>query len=210
MRLASIIAAALCVCMPAARSAGATTGLSVHLRVMMDRSITLQPNEMIAEREAAAIWQPYGVDLRWNDEKPAAALCLDVVVGHVIAGPHGVDAASVMGRVTIVPGLEARGPIQISLDSIESVLEPLTAHPLHDYSAAVAVGRVVAHEVGHVLLGQPSYHDAGGLMRARFPSDDLGRPERSRFRLADSSLARLRTRIPELLEAHAEQSCAVR
>jgi hypothetical protein len=68
-------------------------------------------------------------------------------------------------------------------------------------------GRVLAHELGHVLLGSPGYHDPAGLMKARFMADDLVRLERSRFRLADSSIVRLRDRIATLSEGESSRNC---
>ena len=65
----------------------------------------------------------------------------------------------------------------------------------YDRVLGLAIGRVLAHELGHVLLGSPGYHDAEGLMRAKFQRDDLARPERSRFRLAPFSVERLRSRL---------------
>jgi hypothetical protein len=78
---------------------------------------------------------------------------------------------------------------------------------LHEHAVALALGRVLAHELGHVLLGSPAYHDQDGLMRATFLSNDLARPERSRFRLTDRSVARLRARITSLSDASPAASC---
>ena len=72
---------------------------------------------------------------------------------------------------------------------------------LHDYAIAAALGRVVAHEIGHVLLGMPAYYDTDGLMRTTFFPDDLARPERSRFHVDASGVARLRSRIAVITEA---------
>jgi hypothetical protein len=78
---------------------------------------------------------------------------------------------------------------------------------MHDQAVARALGRVLAHEVGHVLLGLPSYHDHEGLMRASFRSNDLRAFDDKPFRLSDQSLARLRSRIAALLDGQPPATC---
>jgi hypothetical protein len=60
-----------------------------------------------------------------------------------------------------------------------------------------ALGRVLAHEVGHYLLAS-RVHTADGLMRAAFDGDELMRPGRGGFAVAARDLARLRTRLAGL------------
>jgi len=93
-----------------------------------------------------------------------------------------------------------QAPVRISFDAVTALLDNHrgSTQLIHDYSLAAALGRVVAHEIGHVLLGSPAYHDNDGLMRTTFFPDDLARPERSRFLLAQHSVMRLRERIAEL------------
>jgi hypothetical protein len=57
-----------------------------------------------------------------------------------------------------------------------------------------ALGRVLAHEIGHVLLAVRQ-HDRSGLMRAVFTPAELGAPDREAFRLTSDDLGRLRSRI---------------
>ncbi len=54
-----------------------------------------------------------------------------------------------------------------------------------------ATGRVVAHELGHVLLRAPG-HDRTGLMREAFSRDDLHDARPRRLRLPTGAGARLR------------------
>ena len=61
-------------------------------------------------------------------------------------------------------------------------------------SWARALGRVLAHEIGHVLLSAP-YHDEAGLMRAVFRPDELAGPDRAPFRLTCGGIGRLRSRV---------------
>jgi hypothetical protein len=47
-----------------------------------------------------------------------------------------------------------------------------------------AIGRVIAHEIGHVVL-RTSGHAPHGLMRAVQRADELVDPARTRYRLPD-------------------------
>ena len=60
-----------------------------------------------------------------------------------------------------------------------------------------ALGRVLAHEIGHYLLAS-RLHDRDGLMRASFDGDELLRPGRHGFAVAARDLPRLRTRLAGL------------
>jgi hypothetical protein len=98
----------------------------------------------------------------------------------------------------------------MSLDAVESLVE--RRHGIdpvlgHDLVLAWGLGRVLAHEIGHKVLGAPAYHDDNGLMRTTFLADDLARPERSRFRLAERSVARLRERMAATFAAQPRDGC---
>jgi hypothetical protein len=60
-----------------------------------------------------------------------------------------------------------------------------------------ALGRVLAHEIGHVILGAPG-HQPRGLMRFAFPPSELIGHSRLAYRLSPLEQARLRQREAEL------------
>jgi hypothetical protein len=60
-----------------------------------------------------------------------------------------------------------------------------------------ALGRVLAHEIGHYLLAS-RVHALEGLMRAAFDGDELLRPGRGGFAVPARDLPRLRTRLAGL------------
>ena len=181
---------------PAAR----TDTLAVQVNLEFDRSITSSTIKTIARDEAAAIWKVYGVELRWTDTGARAALTLDAIVERYPKRGDGDDAPAVLGYTTVASAPAAPAPIRVSFDAVESLIERRHgANPvLQQRDIGMALGRVLAHEVGHVLLGVPAYHDPGGLMRATFEPDDLARPGRSPFRLMPHSVARLQVRITSL------------
>jgi hypothetical protein len=57
---------------------------------------------------------------------------------------------------------------------------------------ATLLGRALAHEVGHYLLGPE--HSATGLMRAKYLRRDMFAPERTAFSLTAAQIAALRER----------------
>jgi len=213
MHLMSAIVAAFYLCAGGPQPPTPPETLSVHVHLGFDRSISARPIEALAKAEAAAIWREYGVDLQWSGQGAGPALCLDAFVQgrrrHEDGGFSG--APLVLAHTIIAPDVVVRAPIQISFDAVEALLERQHFSNLseRDRGVALTLGRVLAHELGHVLLGSPGYHDPSGLMKARFMADDLVRLERSRFRLADSSIVRLRDRIAVLSESGPSRSCTM-
>ena len=200
--------AALCACRAPGihASESQTFEVSVHLQVA--RSITSRLIKADFKDETAAIWRPYGVQLEWIDvpdsEAAANGLSLEAIVERRIEGPELPDQATVLGQVFLQLDAPTRHPIRVSFDATESLLvlrtsrRASTAPIVPNREMARALGRVLAHEIGHVLLGPP-YHDETGLMRAVFRSDDLADPDRAPFRLTCAGVGRLRGRLRSMI-----------
>ena len=170
--------------------------LTVRLHLEFDRSIVSSVIEKIAKDEASAIWKVYGVDLVWTDQGGRPAVSLDAIVerDHRHAAPDG--APMVLGHTTVAASSPAQ-PIHVSFDAVNALLGQQYGETrlVQQREIATALGRVLAHEIGHILLGAPAYHDPAGLMRTTLPAADLTQAPRSRFRLTEFSVARLRARI---------------
>jgi hypothetical protein len=203
MFLTHTILAALLLSATGAAAPLPTERLAVHVNVSFDDSITSEAIKAGAMEEAATIWKIYGVDLQFAKPSADAALSLDVFVERTPPSRKHTGEPTVLGHTTIASALTSQAPLRISFDAVTALLDSQHGvNPLlHDYAIAAALGRVVAHEIGHVLLGMPAYHDTDGLMRTTFFPDDLARPERSRFMLTHRSVARLRSRIAVITEA---------
>jgi hypothetical protein len=180
--------------------------LAVRINLEFDRSIASDLIKEIVKNEAAAIWSAYGVELVWSGSDAAAALSLDAIVTRQRPGLKPTRAHPVLGRAAIDASGAVNGPIHVWFDTIDSLLQRReTSNPaLRDREFGRAVGRVLAHELGHVLLG--TLHDPDGLMRASFFGDDLARLDRSRFQLTDGSAGRLRAHIATLSEAPGQEN----
>jgi hypothetical protein len=202
MGLTSGILAAFCLCMPApppSSSSHADT-LAVYVNLEFDQSITSKAIKAIAKDEAAAIWKVYGVDLLWTDRQNSSALSLDVKVERYNQQIDINGSRLVLGRTAIGSNAAAPAPIHVSFDAINALTEHRYGANMwrQERESATGLGRVLAHEIGHVLLGAPAYHDPEGLMRTTFVANDFVWGQRSRFQLTEQSAVRLRARIASL------------
>jgi len=182
----------------------------VHIALSFESSIRSRIVRNTVAAEAAAVWRDYGVALDFGDgARPQ--LCIAAFVDR--AAPRVESALPVLGA-TFVPDDPANPPppVRIAFDRIDDFAAPsASASPiLHDYAVGTAIGRVLAHEIGHILLGAPGYHDDHGLMRSSFLSNDFLPWDRSRYRLAARSVARLRARVPALSAAADAPGCRAR
>ena len=177
--------------------------LRIHLRV--DRSITSRVVLADLKDETESVWRPYGVRIEWTDvradETATQGLSLEAIVEPRFAGePSEPMWTPVLGRAFVNLDAPDRRPIRVSFEATETVLGLRTpsrasiARIVHPRVLARALGRVLAHEIGHVLLGAPN-HDEAGLMRVGFRPDELAAPDRAPFRLTCIGVGRLRTRI---------------
>jgi hypothetical protein len=177
--------------------------VNVHLQV--DRSIRSRVIPADLKNETEVLWRPYGVHLEWTDSPvPGAApsgISLEAILERRIIDEPGLPKwAPVLGLASVKRNGPSARPIRVSLDATESVLalrkvsRTSAGWIVDDHDLGRALGRVLAHEIGHLLLGAP-YHDEVGLMRAVFRPDELGEPNRAPFRLTCSGVARLRGRI---------------
>ena len=181
-------------------AAGADAAICVDIDLHTERAL---PLEVVAtlEHEAMAIWAPYGVDLHW--ESPRCVIedaSFDVVIERRLS--RTVADRLVLGSTGVKLGRIERVPIMIECDAVEETLSSLTTGAITEQLGRArllasdlgrALGRIVAHELGHVLLGLPN-HQRRGLMRASFRPIDLIGMLRQQYRLSPIEIARLRHR----------------
>lgn len=176
------------------------SSLTVVVRLSFDSSV---PSRRITARvkdEAEAIWRPYGIQFDWTTADPtlaAGSVALDARIERRFDRERRLASPKVLGLVELDPATPSRQPIYVSFDATESVLAQRTLRTVAgivlDRDLARALGRVLAHEIGHVLIG--GEHDRAGLMRAAFSAEDLADPDSKSFRLTCSSTDRLRRRL---------------
>lgn len=99
-----------------------------------------------------------------------------------------------------------RAPIRIDRDATEQLIRSLAVDELYrrlgrsdidSTDLGRALGRILAHEIGHLLLGT-SRHQRRGLMRATFSAGDLVDPQPRTYDLSSEEVERLREREDSL------------
>lgn len=178
--------------------AAAVLMLHVHLR--FDSAIKSSALSKEAKSEVETIWRPYGVAVIWDDPDNRASMCIDAFV-HRHQPLVDDPARPVLGHAVLNSAPGTIGLIRVAYDAIDALVHPQfspSTDSLHDHTIAIALGRVLAHEIGHVLLGAPAYHDYGGLMRSTFMSNEFTLSDRSRFQLTPRSIERLHARMASL------------
>ena len=153
------------------------------------------------QRAVVRICQPYDVEVQWrsmgDDRASVAAAFLLVVVepgGQVHPGAAQDPLGWIPRRSSGIhdPVLYASmSAVSDLLTNAEYLGSPLAqrAQGLQQHLSAQALGRVVAHELGHFLLGTTT-HAPEGLMRAHYRPEDLVDSSDRRFRLTTEDVAR--------------------
>jgi hypothetical protein len=149
--------------------------------------------------EADAIWRAAGVQLRLTETGatplPPSALRI-LVVGDRTGGP---GSRWVAGELLRTP--DARATAIASIARAEAIVAAagigrtqLAPDRLVHERLGVVLGRAVAHEIGHYLLGT-SAHSATGLMRASIAPREFADVRSSGFTVDDTSRRRVRERL---------------
>jgi hypothetical protein len=192
-----------------ARASGLPPGEHVRLAIAVDgleSDVAQYAALMIAE--ADGIWRRYGITISHiADDLTRVDLRLTVI----IKSPH----APVAGRRPDRSAYADRGLGEIAFDengrpantividgyavAVTVKQTPVSSCPpaLVKLTVARALGRVLAHEIGHYLLALPS-HAPHGLMRANFAGGELAGLGRQTFVLSGELIPRLRTRLARL------------
>lgn len=137
-----------------------------------------------ASRTVHRLFQDAGLDTKWRHcrvvgrraplETDACSDSLrpNELIVRIVAGPQSAsqDATMTLGDAFIDPATKAGALATVYADRVEA-----TAGALH-VDLGTMVGRAIAHELGHLLLGTQT-HTAAGLMRALWRSTTVLRSE---------------------------------
>jgi hypothetical protein len=164
--------------------------------------------EMVAE--ADTIWRAYGVRVvllpARAREIARCAVRLTLQFDSARAPATGRVNRTRLGSIWFHDDGIPSQTITMDVDAISArVLEGgVNGRPLDNWPPALAalmtgraLGRVLAHEIGHYLLAFPA-HSRAGLMRASFDGRQLAGWDRRGFQLDASVLPRLRARVARL------------
>jgi hypothetical protein len=131
-----------------------------HVRVCL-QNLAGAPSTTVdcAERECARIFRKAGIEVEWIAESQRQADDLRVIIA---ARPVRGTRAGVLGYVVETPA-----------GASAFVVWPRALNWLaFDRPVYEIIGRVMAHEIGHLLLPDDP-HAPVGLMRGTWPADDL-------------------------------------
>jgi hypothetical protein len=151
--------------------------------------------------EAAHVWEPYGIaisDDTFDDSdtdrgKPSRIVVVmdGARVQSAQSGALGSIRFTADGVPDSIIALDYAAVVRLATGArtmgVEAQLWPTK---LRDQVIARALGRALAHELGHYVLRSP-HHTATGLMRATYHASMLAAPERQDFTLTAPDEQRL-------------------
>ena len=169
---------------------------TLHVRLTLEPTLSQETSTALI-REATAIWRRSRVPLMWEtgSAKRAAAgpdLCVLVVAGPPLNGALTVGELFRVSRDSAVAVASIDRARQIVAETRPS--GPILPVRWGDVLLDVVLGRAVAHEIGHVLLGTAA-HTNHGLMRARFAATEFVDLRSDAFSLDRDAAASLAKRM---------------
>jgi hypothetical protein len=151
-----------------------TSRLRVRMAAGLDEQVLTR-----AKAEIDAIWQPYGIEITWTTREqehdgPPPDLWIQFV-------DQQVPSYTGMGAIAWLPFVDGTPMpyVRVSRPTALALLQDRSTW-LRDVVLGRIVGRAIAHEIGHYLLGSMS-HTPGGLMRSAISTDNLIGPSREAF-----------------------------
>lgn len=164
--------------------------------------------------ETAAIWKPAGVMIEPAPKTSAAAMHVTnraqasyiptdpLAVGVVIDDANPATTSGMpLGWIMFGPTGTPERSVHLSRGNAVRMLEAVAAYrerssSERDVLVGRALGRALAHELGHYLLASKS-HTQAGLMRAQRTAADFFSPSRAVFYLTPEQEALARMRLIE-------------
>jgi hypothetical protein len=181
----------------AAQSAAETPAARVTIRVYDTHGVSLDEMQRLLAESSATLGQA-GLSTRWrlcrSPRHPAAVdRCDDTLAAgersvRIVESPSGSNLGQVLADCYVVKGA-GRGVLATVFGDRVRAVAARTG-----ITAAVLMGRSIAHEIGHLLLGSPD-HSTRGLMRARWSDDELRRQRAADWRFTRQESARLRSAL---------------
>jgi hypothetical protein len=151
-------------------------------------------------QECDAIWAREGITLTWSKTDTNAHVRLPLRFDDREVRKHDPKSEAALG-VTLFAGRSQE--ILVSIPRARHVIErrqgfaDSNAATTLDIALGVLLGRVIAHEIGHVLL-LTTRHSNDGLMRAEYDAGDVRPAAGGQFALARHERDRLAVRFSNM------------
>ena len=180
-----------------------------NLRLVFDAARVVNPAMRAnAINEAARIWAQYDVSLVTEENGRCAAVTPDAVTVTIDLGRDSGLGNEGLGAIQFASDGTPASAIALNFDAVSRIATSapfMGLHPalwpagLRDEIIARALGRALAHEIGHYLLRSP-HHASSGLMQARHKGSALGSPNVRAFVLTKTDRDRLRVALAAPLQ----------
>src|SRR5262249_6045689 len=153
--------------------------------------------------EAARIWNRYDVSLVTENDGPCAMSGPGALTVTIDVGQNPASGGTGLGAIQFGSDGTPASDIVLNYDAVKRIATSapfMGLHPalwpagLREEIIARALGRALAHEIGHYLLRSP-HHASSGLMRARHKGSTLGNPNDREFVLTKTDRDRLRVAL---------------
>ena len=141
-----------------------------------------------AEKVAAGIFHAAGIRIVWNECRCSPVLTPTSVMLRIIPRFFGSKQSN-SRRENLgyaVAGTEGGGLATVFYDRVEAIAK--------GENLSRVLGYAIAHEIGHVLLGQSS-HSPAGLMRANWSEKDLRPVHRDRMQFTPEQADHIRAAL---------------
>jgi hypothetical protein len=175
--------------------------LTVSL-LMVDTAARGSELHRAAVREAASLWEPNRIAVT---EEPSDAACVTVLIErNQLSDDVRSTRLLTLGHIRFTKSGTPEPTIMVSLPAVIELLSrsaPLRAggQRLDEHTVWRAVGRVIAHELGHFILRFPA-HSSDGLLSEQHSPEGFAADDRRPFQLSSS----LRPRLLEILRNAAD------
>jgi hypothetical protein len=175
-----------------------------NLRIVFDVARIVSPAVRAnAIKEAARIWKRYDVWLLTEDDDQCVSAGAAPVTVTIDVGHDPASGATGLGAIQFASDGKPASAIVLNYDAVKRIATSapfMGLHPafwpagLREEIVARALGRALAHEIGHYLLRSP-HHTSSGLMQARHRGSMLGNPNDRGFELTKTDQDRLRVAL---------------
>jgi hypothetical protein len=177
-------------------------------RLALDVQLLISPHLTSRARgaliaEADRIWRREGVHLGWYRSRPADDSFQPAPLRVLVVDGAGLSPAATWPVAELVPLATGRAIAIASIESARRVVGDApsimsAAADVREQRLGLVLGRAVAHEIGHFLLG--SAHSGSGLMREGFDAREFADQRAGEtFHLDDESRQGVRERVVALI-----------
>ena len=156
----------------AASGSGGEGELGINVRVY-DYAHVGQGTLNAAEKQADFIFRKVGLTMRWCNLTTDSPQSLADSICGLPAGSARLDVR-VVSRIKAEPGATADSTMGFAMGSSATVSYHWSkaADPKGDALTGDILACVIAHEIGHLLLG-PDSHSPTGIMKGKWSKEDL-------------------------------------